>query len=165
MVLIDPIPRESTRLSELMAPRSGYGGGAPGGAAGGDGPDGCAELLREAEARLDAGGDPRLAFDRERALAAAREAGLEAVTADVHRHSREIVLRRELLRSWLDSLRESCRAAEGHAGFDEAAWERCSEAVLTTLAGRRVDWERSYLLLQGRRPGEVPAVADDPALR
>lgn len=161
MVLIDPIPRESTRLSALMARRPGDGGGAAAGAAAGDGPDDCAELLREAEARLHAGGDPRLAFDRASALRAAEKAGLEAVTADVHRHSRELLLRRDLLRSWLDGLRESYRDAAGDTGFDGAAWERCSDAVLAALAERRVDWERSYLLLQARRPA-VMTLSDRP---
>ena len=127
-VFIDPVPAQSTRLSDLLK---------------GAGPDmdtACLDLVQRAEEALARGEDPRMRFDPEAAAAAAGDAGFAEATYQLHTSRQEVLLREETVARWLDSLERRAPASEG--------WPDCRAGVLRTLADRRVAWRRTYAVLR-----------------
>ncbi|MFW5786328.1 MAG: AAA family ATPase [bacterium] len=144
-VFIDPVPSQSTRLSDLL-------GGAATRAASGSGVDpDCLAFIRRAEEARAQGDDTRTRFDPSAAAATAREAGFAGASFRLHTSRQEVVMREETVRRWLDSLRarhhEQAVGSAGTTAADDGAWRRCSGSVVEYLRGRHVSWERVYSLL------------------
>ena len=124
-VFVEPLPRESTRLSTLLEQR---------------GVDAtCIDLLRRAETALETGNDPRMRFTAELAESACREAGFDGASSERHPTTTQIELREATLRRWMETLSD--------AFATPPEWDRCTQTVLETLSNRSVPWERTYLIL------------------
>ncbi len=130
-VFIDPVPSQSTRLSDLL---EDTGAGAE---------RECLDLIRRAEEALARGEDPRMRFDPGAAAATARDAGFAEARYRLHTSRREVVLQESTTEGWLDSLERHVAASE--------TWADCRAAVLRALANRRAEWQRTYTVLECRR--------------